>query len=1293
MVNGLLSCLSHTKLPFIQVSSSTRGSIASQVMQFDSPSPPIRQNAASSDSLESRAVPSSYSQKTPDKNESALIDVFTVNMKSLDDENGPRTFRPLHNPSPNHLGHDELDLEHETSSTESFPLIESTEAPSSFTSHFSSNSSLSGFFKSPRSSIGTPSTGHNSKRRDSRSDNGSFTFRRDKKDNAVKKAYLKLQSQCSKFKSQNNAVKANYLRLTLLPFLRNHTGENSLLPANSQVELALKVFTGWWSECLDVLKSNFRNVAGVDRDAFYEAVSSLMARPEWLDHQDKPAFQNLLSNTLIHLLTKCATSVHISLSLAAITGKCLAYSYLYLPYVAVYLLDMLDVSPAAIKRLGDVDIEQFLSSCYKNSYSDSSERLTPRGTPALSASATASSSASQQASFINSFLHYHHPSYLEFLVDAREKPSVENLAHKMPWFPFDNFRNWKRYFTIDSPLFVSFFKHLCVLQTQCLPISSIRDGVEFGDETKFFAMHGEATILNSPGMRLIFASIVTYLDKVATDSGRSTSPRNSNPYGPKGGPDSPKKGRYSTGSRNGSSVNEADNFKADAVASPYSNAPTASPQRFRADRLKLFTAMREILHSDETTVPYVLAYSRIFDRIFRAFALNIRAYDVDRCVIACDLAEEWIYSVAAVRATKACPALVSFKSLALDWDIWLLVMKRMLSTDNIHTEIRALSFLYNVWPYLPNNDSQVSSCASTSSATLATKSAENLDVPITPMMQSSDSIIPDTNPKTTVNVLTEWLLSADIWLQFFCHWCPLVRSYYHRLVCYRVASVGEESGSWFLDAESVQYISESRKLLQKRLISTFLWCNILSDNTKMRPEVIPSLPMPRMRVGVRPVGPVTNANSGKIETNVSRVFPFDVFDSAAYWQRDSKDQVESVAIRSGTTPQSSLSVPSAYETANNPKNPSPQRAQSSPEARSKALPRSSSSPHLRANSPYGNRTRSTSRASSMWSNNSTTSTIGEVSPSDEFPDRGIDESTAKPNENTHLSPSVNSKVPAELNPIMPTTPNRDEAKDSTEEIVSPGSGSFASKVTSSPLRLRRKDKLSHSSPNVTGENSEGNIKSRSSSLTNLKGSYLQKRWGTLRKLISGKESSDTAIEESNDPNGEAAQPDSQYPSSQLGDKNMTTPKKELKPPFVFEDFSSKSSISSRKNSKKLEKQNYLKAAPVELTRPRPEVVRPPHRFVMIPTSARPPLVTEIQLPKLPFSSRVMIDESTFDCQNRNQDKDLAIWNYAGRSLAEWNIEVSCFESFIKLQEKKFNETLEMFNMPFLVAEIPWRTSG
>jgi hypothetical protein len=32
----------------------------------------------------------------------------------------------------------------------------------------------------------------------------------------------------------------------------------------------------------------------------------------------------------------------------------------------------------------------------------------------------------------------------------------------------------------------------------------------------------------------------------------------------------------------------------------------------------------------------------------------------------------------------------------------------------------------------------------------------------------------------------DWLLTEEIFDAFYNHWCPLVRGYYHRLLCWRI---------------------------------------------------------------------------------------------------------------------------------------------------------------------------------------------------------------------------------------------------------------------------------------------------------------------------------------------------------------------------------------------------------------------------------------------------------------------------------------------------------------------------
>ena len=35
-------------------------------------------------------------------------------------------------------------------------------------------------------------------------------------------------------------------------------------------------------------------------------------------------------------------------------------------------------------------------------------------------------------------------------------------------------------------------------------------------------------------------------------------------------------------------------------------------------------------------------------------------------------------------------------------------------------------------------------------------------------------------------VCLDWLLTEDNFNKFFNHWCPMVRAYYHRLLCWRI---------------------------------------------------------------------------------------------------------------------------------------------------------------------------------------------------------------------------------------------------------------------------------------------------------------------------------------------------------------------------------------------------------------------------------------------------------------------------------------------------------------------------
>ncbi len=86
----------------------------------------------------------------------------------------------------------------------------------------------------------------------------------------------------------------------------------------------------------------------------------------------------------------------------------------------------------------------------------------------------------------------------------------------------------------------------------------------------------------------------------------------------------------------------------------------------------------------------------------------------------------------------------------IDWPFWFEVGKMIMNSNNTMSEIRIMSFIFSIW----------------------------------------DAITVD--PVRKEAVCLDWLLSEEVFAKFFNHWCPMVRAYYMRLLCWRVC---RDSGS------------------------------------------------------------------------------------------------------------------------------------------------------------------------------------------------------------------------------------------------------------------------------------------------------------------------------------------------------------------------------------------------------------------------------------------------------------------------------------------------------------------
>lgn len=130
-------------------------------------------------------------------------------------------------------------------------------------------------------------------------------------------------------------------------------------------------------------------------------------------------------------------------------------------------------------------------------------------------------------------------------------------------------------------------------------------------------------------------------------------------------------------------------------------------------------------------------FAETFSRLMAAAVRKTSLYDSHACFTLCDFLEESL----AMYDEFAWPQKPNQYS---DWSFWLDVFKKMLMSLNTVTEVRVLCFIFSIWKIITRD------------------------------------------PRRKAALCIDWLLSEEVFFAFFNHWCPLVRAYYHRLLCWRI---------------------------------------------------------------------------------------------------------------------------------------------------------------------------------------------------------------------------------------------------------------------------------------------------------------------------------------------------------------------------------------------------------------------------------------------------------------------------------------------------------------------------
>ncbi|KAL7922747.1 DUF1765 domain-containing protein [Trichoderma austrokoningii] len=204
---------------------------------------------------------------------------------------------------------------------------------------------------------------------------------------------------------------------------------------------------------------------------------------------------------------------------------------------------------------------------------------------------------------------------------------------------------------------------------------------------------------------------------------------------------------------------------------------------------RLVILLRDILADDTPTFAGARhTFAESFSALLKAAASRTSRYNSTACSTLCDLLEEVLFIYHRAETAENPTSYI-------DWVFWTDVCKIALASLNTLSEIRIISFIYTMW----------------------------------------DAIAKD--PKQKLMVCRDWLLAEETFNAFFNNWCPMVRAYYMRLLCWRVC---REMGSQ--DEVDVEIFALASKRL-KSVWSHYLYLKQAADEAgRMGPATAPMSP-------------------------------------------------------------------------------------------------------------------------------------------------------------------------------------------------------------------------------------------------------------------------------------------------------------------------------------------------------------------------------------------------------------------------------------------------------------------
>lgn len=284
--------------------------------------------------------------------------------------------------------------------------------------------------------------------------------------------------------------------------------------------------------------------------------------------------------------------------------------------------------------------------------------------------------------------------------------------------------------------------------------------------------------------------------------------------------------------------------------------------------IKILKVIRDLVfEGDERKSSMIIS---MFENILYSIAKNVQAFNSGTC--------EAIYSIFLEFLLHLQNDHYCFTR-NLNLGFWITGLLKMLGTDNMICQARALSHLFNIWNLIPSD--------------FFINQNKNYE------FQVSDWV---KNPKSSLIFnLSNHLLSQLVWEAFFVHWHPLIRQFYQRLIVFKIIGNSNDNYSNYLNF---------KKVLRSNLTSTF---EIFKDKTSnltispiMNIDLAPASPLLNRKLIITPIdsyqstinildnfdsyqflqnGAFASRNSSTstliIDTN-KKIYAYDIFDQAIY---------------------------------------------------------------------------------------------------------------------------------------------------------------------------------------------------------------------------------------------------------------------------------------------------------------------------------------------------------------------------------------------------------------------------